>query len=91
MVDEKIIKPLSLNSSQSETVNSAFREFFTGMDKVRQSQEPDPTHPEKSKIKPLEKSRDEKIKQILTKEQFIKYQELEKSARPPKPDQKENK
>jgi hypothetical protein len=91
LVDEKIIKPLSLNSSQTETVNSAFKEFFTGMDKVRQSQESNPAPPDKSKIEPLEKSRDEKIKQVLTKEQFVKYKELEKSSRPPKPDQKGNK
>jgi hypothetical protein len=91
LVDEKIIKPLSLNSSQSETVNSAFKEFFTGMDKVRESQESNQVPPDKTKIEPIEKSRDEKIKQILSGEQFVKYQELEKSARPPKPDQKENK
>ena len=86
MVDEKIIKPLSLNSSQTETINSAFSDFFEGIDKMRQQQQTTPAPPDKSKIEPLEKARDEKIKQVLTKEQFIKYQELEKSARPPKPE-----
>ena len=90
-VDEKIINPLSLNSSQSETVNGAFREFFDGMDKIRQEQQNIPAPPEKSKIEPLEKARDEKIRQVLTKEQFIKYQELEKSSRPPKPGGEEKK
>ena len=33
----------------------------------------------------MEKARDEKIMQVLTKGQFIKYKELEKSSRPPKP------
>jgi hypothetical protein len=91
LVDEKIIKPLSLDSSQSETVNSAFKEFFTGMDKLRQSGENNPAPLDKSKIEPFEKSRDEKIKQVLTNEQFVKYLEFEKSARPPRPDQKEGK
>ena len=85
LVDEKIIKPLSLNNSQSGTVTSAFREFFNEMDKLRQSQENNHGPIDKSKMEPFEKSRDEKIKQVLTTEQFVKYQELEKSARPPKP------
>jgi hypothetical protein len=85
LVDEKIVKPLSLNNSQNGTVTSAFSEFFREMDKLRQSQENNNGPLKKSKIDPLERSRDEKIKQVLTTEQFIKYQELEKSARPPKP------
>jgi hypothetical protein len=85
MVEEKIIKPLSLNSSQSETVSGAFREFFDNMDKLRQLQQNSTTPPDKSKVEQLKKARDEKIKVVLTNEQFIKYEELEKSARPPKP------
>ncbi|MBK8882264.1 MAG: hypothetical protein IPN67_07700 [Bacteroidales bacterium] len=92
IVDEMIIKPLSLNSSQSETVMGAFREFFKGMDKLRQDlQQNTPAPPVKSKIEPLEKARDEKIKQVMTKELFLKYQELEKSSRPSKPGGEGNK
>jgi hypothetical protein len=85
MIDEKIIKPLSLNSSQSETVKGAFREFFDGMDKMRQQQENTPAPADKSKIEPLVKARDEKIKKVLGKEQFVKFQDLEREARPPRP------
>lgn len=92
IVDEMIIKPLSLNSSQSESVKGAFREFFKGMDKLRQDlQQNTPAPPDKSKIEPLEKARDEKIKQVMTKELFLKYQELEKSSRPSKPGGEGNK
>jgi hypothetical protein len=89
MVDEKIIKPLSLNTLQNETVREAFKDFFTEMDKLRQKQLNNPGPLEKSKVEPLEKSRDEKVKLVLSKDQFIKFQELEKTTRPPKPNDKE--
>jgi|WetSurSiteA1Bulk_404760.scaffolds.fasta_scaffold72171_2 hypothetical protein len=88
VVDEKIIKPLSLNSSQSETVTIAFREFFSDIDKIRKTQQDSRAPVEKSKIDPLEKARDEKISKVLSQEQYLRYTELEKASRPPKPDQK---
>jgi len=87
-VDEKICKPLSLSSAQKETVDKAFREFFTEIDKLPKSQSNPQSPPDKSKVEPLEKTRDAKIKQVLSADQFKKYQELEKAARPNKPDDK---
>lgn len=86
IVQEKIIKPLSLNTTQSQTVTQAFTEFFTAADNARKNQKDLHGPLDKSVIGPLEKTRDDKISKVLTKDQFTKYLELEKSSRPPKPD-----
>ena len=91
IVDEKICMPLSLSASQKEMVDKAFREFYTEMNKLPKPQLDSQTPPDKSKIEPLEKARDAKIKQVLSADQFKKYQELEKAARPAKPGEKDQK
>jgi len=90
VVEEKIIKPLSLNSTQKESVNTAFKDFFTEMDKLMMNQSNSKEYTDKSKIESLEKVRDEKVKQVLSNEQFTKYLELEKVSRPVKPKDKES-
>jgi len=85
ILEEKIIVPLSLNDTQKEKVRSAFKDFFTEMDKLRINPSNPKERPDKTKVEPLEKSRDEKVKQVLSTEQFIRYMELEKNSRPPKP------
>jgi hypothetical protein len=84
-IQEKVIKPLALSSTQNETVTKAYKEFFTGMESLRKLQTNPQVPLDKLKVEPLEKARDEKIRQVLSKEQFAKYQELEKASRPPKP------
>jgi hypothetical protein len=82
-----IIQPLSLNASQNEVVTKAFKDFYSEMDNLMKTQEDPRTPIDKSKIEPLEKKRDEKIKQVLSQGQFMKYQELEKAARPYRPEE----
>jgi hypothetical protein len=82
IIDEKICSPLSLSTVQKETVNKAFRDFYTEMDKLVKSRASVQMPLDKSKVEPLEKTRDAKIKQVISDEQFIKYMELEKVARP---------
>ena len=83
-IQEKVIGPLSLNPTQKEVITKAFKDFFADMENLMKSQ-PNPQVPlEKSKIEPLEKARDEKIRQVLSKDQFLKYQDLEKASRPPR-------
>jgi hypothetical protein len=88
---EKVIKPLALSSTQNEIVNKAYKEFYTGMEGLKKTQANPQAPLDKSKVEPLEKARDEKIRQVLSKEQFAKYQELEKASRPPKPNSPEPK
>jgi len=92
-IEEKVIKPLVLGSTQKEAVTNAYKEFFTGMESLRKLQTNSQVPLDKSKVEPLEKARDEKIRQVLSWEQFVKYQELEKASRPPKlngPEPKKN-
>ena len=84
-VDEKICKPLSLSATQIETVTKAFKKFYTEMNKLPKPQANSQAPPDKSKVEPLEKARDEKIKKAISADQYKKYQELEKSLRPVKP------
>ena len=83
-LQEKVIKPLALNPTQNEAVNNTYKEFYQGMESLRKIQSNSQVQLDKSKVEPLEKARDEKIRQVLSKEQFVKYQELEKASRPPK-------
>jgi hypothetical protein len=83
LIEEKIIKPLELNSVQADTIKKAFSDFFSEMGKLRTVNDPNP--PDRSLVEPLEKSRDKRIEKILTAEQFSKYKELEKTTRPPRP------
>ena len=82
-VEEKIFKPLTLNSSQKESATRAFRDFYKEMDKLMKAGSQGP--PDKSKVEPLEKARDTKIKQVISTAQYTKYLELEKAARPKRP------
>jgi hypothetical protein len=81
-VETNIIKPLSLNSSQSQAVLAAYKEFFTGMETLRKVQGEQGGPVDRSKVEPLKQKRDDKIKKVLTAAQFSKYQELEKSFHP---------
>lgn len=85
-IQEKVIIPMALSSTQNEAITKAYNEFFSAMEGLKKNQ-PNPQVPlDKSKVEPIEKARDEKIRQVLSGEQFVKYQELEKASRPPKPD-----
>lgn len=90
-VEEKICKPLSLSAAPLEEVKKAFSVFYTEMDKLVKSEDDRQAPPDKSKVEPLEKARDEKIKQVLSDEQFKKYLELEKASRPGRAEGKEQK
>ncbi|MEI6173630.1 MAG: hypothetical protein WCR01_07735 [Bacteroidota bacterium] len=91
-VQEKIIKPLALNTTQNEVVAKAYTDFFAAMESLKKTQANPQLPVEKSKVEPLQKARDEKISKVLTKDQFAKYTELEKASRPQKtPGQDEKK
>ncbi len=85
LVDKEICQPLKLGKSQSEKVSAAFKEFFVEMDKLVDKNANPPAKPEKSKIDVLAKKRDDKIKLVLSKDQFPTYLALEEASRPPMP------
>jgi hypothetical protein len=82
IIDEKICTPLKLTNVQKETVEKAFTDFYNETDALAKTA-PQPGVPvDKAKIEPLKKSRDEKIRKVLSSDQFREYLELEKTIRP---------
>jgi hypothetical protein len=86
MVEERICQPLKLDQAQTEKVASAFIDFFLAMDKLADKTANPPTRPEKSKVDPLAKMRDEKVKQAIPESLYQKYLELELQLRPKGPE-----
>ena len=84
MVNEKICQPLKLDKNQTAKMSVAFKDFFIEMDKLIDFKSNPPRMPEKSKVDPLAKIRDNKVKKIISENLFDTYIELEKSTRPPR-------
>lgn len=88
---KKLNQELSLDALQQEKVEEAYAIFFAAMDQIHAKALPEleegpppmPTEEEKIARKELAKIRDRKIEKSLTDVQFKKYQELEKTMRPP--------
>ena len=92
-VSEKINKEITLSASQKTKVETAYKEFFAEVDKLRAKKgktDPPPPPPPGSKeeMDKLTKTRDAKIKTALSEAQYKKYTEIEKSLRPPRPGEK---
>ncbi|MFP5041077.1 hypothetical protein [Parasediminibacterium sp. JCM 36343] len=91
-VSEKLDKELHLTAAQKETVLAAYKAFFADIEKERVKEgkpatpPPPPPPPVKREVaEKLSGERDAKIKQVLTEEQFQKYNEIEKTMRPKRP------
>ncbi len=90
-VSEKIGKEITLSAAQKAKVETAYKEFFAEMDKIRDKsgkKEPPPPPPppvSKEDADRLSKARDVKIKAALNEAQYKKYAEIEQSLRPPRP------
>ena len=90
-INEKIEKEIQLTNMQKTTISAAFNDFFNAMDKLREKNHPAAPPPpppppgNKAEVEKLSKKRDDQIKQVLSAAQFKKYQELEKTLRPPAP------
>ena len=92
---ELLQKEIQPNAAQQAQLDAAFKIFFIAMDKLHKENPPPPPPPPDPKVKEamdkLVKERDDKIKKVLTDEQFKKYKEAEKKLHPPKPRRPENK
>ncbi|OCX53461.1 hypothetical protein BEL04_03935 [Mucilaginibacter sp. PPCGB 2223] len=88
-VSSKLEKDLTLNPAQKAKVEAAYKNFFTGIEKVRGKMPPPPPPPlppgKKKSADSLVAIRDAEIKKVLTQAQFTKYKEVEKTMRPPRP------
>jgi hypothetical protein len=77
---ERLKPELSLTDEQAKDLNPVYTEFYTEMDKARQGGNPTPETRQK-----IMASRDEKLKKILSEEQFKKLKELEEQMRQRRP------
>lgn len=84
IIEEKKITPLSVNTSQADAIRKAFTGFYDNVDALKKQQNDSHAPLEKTKMAPLEKTRDDQIRQVLSSDQFTRYLELEKTARPQK-------
>jgi hypothetical protein len=81
-LETNILKPMSLNASQHDVVVKAYKEFYTDMTALRNAQEPGGGPPDRTKFDQIRQTRDNKIKKVLTADQFKKFQDLEQANRP---------
>lgn len=94
-VTEKINKEIVLTAAQKMELESAYSEFFDGIEKLRSKEGkpaipplPPPPPVNREAAEKLSKVRDEKIKRVLSEEQYRQYSMIEKSLRPPGPGNK---
>lgn len=87
--EELFQKEIQLSPAKQQELTAAFKIFFMAEDKLRKDNPPPPPPPPDPKVKEamdkLVKERDDKIKTILSEEQFKKFKEAEKQMHPPKP------
>jgi len=75
-----IKKNLTLNDDETASIETIFTDFFTEMDAMHQGGE----RPDRSKMEKLEASRDKKVKEVLSKENYQAYSKfMENFMKPP--------
>lgn len=77
----KIEKKIKIDESQKATIEEAFTEFFTSADEKMNSG----NRPEKAEMEGYEKERDQKIKQVLSEDQYESYLKISCQLRPAQP------
>ena len=77
---ETMKKELGLNEIQDDSIKANDKEFFT---KMREKREKNGENREKNRIEmgKMNEQRSERVKAILTEEQYTKYQEMESQRR----------
>jgi len=91
IVETNIIVPLSLGTVQQDKIKTIFKDFFTEIDKLKSGSQNNGGRPDKTVMETYEKARDNKIKEILSNEQYNKYLELEKTTHPARPNEEGSK
>lgn len=86
---ELLKKEINSSGEQQKKLEEIFKEFFKAEDKIRKENPPPPPPPPDPKLKAamdkLVKDRDEKLKKLMSEEQFRKWKEAEKKMGPPRP------
>ncbi len=80
MTVTRMTDSLNLDKSQAERTSVAMTDFYNSMEKMREGLAPG-TRPERSDMEKMMKMRDEKLSQILTKEQMERFKAMEERMR----------
>lgn len=78
---ERLTTELSLNKDQQTKLDSVFTNSYKAMEKMRADAQASGTRPDREVFQKFNTERDEKVKGILTEDQFKKYKEAQEKMR----------
>lgn len=78
---ERLTTELSLNKDQQTKLDSVFTNSYKQMEKMRADAQASGNRPDREAFQKLGAERDEKVKGILTEDQFKKYKEAQEKMR----------
>ncbi|MEO6837069.1 MAG: hypothetical protein ABI261_06075 [Ginsengibacter sp.] len=80
---DKITSTLKLDASQASRTDSAFADFYQSQNKLMENAKASGNRPNRQNFEKIISSRDEKLKEIFTEDQYTKFKnEVEDSLRP---------
>jgi hypothetical protein len=75
----ELTEEITLTAEEKSSIENIFIDFFTEMDEIHESG----SRPDRSKIEKLENERDEKVKKIISGEEYDVYSEFMKNRMKP--------
>jgi periplasmic protein CpxP/Spy len=78
---ERLTTELSLNKDQQTKLDSVFTNSYKAMEKMRADAQASGNRPDREVFQKMSTERDEKVKAILTEDQFKKYKEAQEKMR----------
>lgn len=78
---ERLTTELSLNKDQQTKLDSVFTNSYKQMEKMRADAQASGNRPDREAFQKMGTERDEKVKAILTEDQFKKYKEAQEKMR----------
>lgn len=81
-VMSNLVPALALTAEQQPKTDSAFTHYYRSMQTMRAARQ-EGTRPDRTEMEKLSKDRDEKLKQVLSPDQYKKFkEEVESTLRP---------
>ncbi|MGN6510557.1 MAG: hypothetical protein ACTHLD_13935 [Chitinophaga sp.] len=81
MTVERLTKQLQLNNDQAVKLGTVYTEFYKDMQKKREEAQAGGNRMDREAFQKMGNERDEKVKTVLTEEQFKKYKEQMEAMR----------
>ncbi len=81
MTVERLTKQLQLNNDQAVKLDTVYTRFYKDMQKMREEAQAGGNRMDREAFRKMGNERDEKVKSVLTEEQFKKYKENQEKTR----------